>query len=176
MYVAVLVPSSRKTIQSLAFFAGDNIYTDVHLDSDSEYIRICDKSAIKLLRNATMSFLMIGIAACLFACFPLYAYFANGELQLLIPMYVPFTDLETRNGIFINLLNQSLITFFGLNGNFGLDWITSMMQNTIWACGVAISYAIARLSNCIKKNEYQASRTIDRDFQNVLMQVQDYNR
>lgn len=52
-YLMIMIPSQRKKLQSILFFADDHIYTDIDKTSDPVYISICDQSAVKLLKSTT---------------------------------------------------------------------------------------------------------------------------
>lgn len=171
-----MLPKSRKLIQSLIFFAGDRIYTDIQPDSETNYIRVCDQSAIKLLKDASSTLAIISSAVILYSCFPMYAFIKHNEIQLFMPMFFPFTDMESTTGITINILNQIFANTLVLGGNFGIEVATSMTKNSIWSCVIAIGHSVFQLTESIKKTKSQSTRIIDYTFRNILIQVEDFDR
>ena len=118
--------------KSLLFFSG-KIYTDIDDESNPGYIRACDKSAIKLLKSSivTMS-IMIG-TALIYIAFPMVNYFTkNGatvtSIDFPIPAYFPFTDLETKTGLIVNILNQLFICGIGITGNVAVEQTNSQAK------------------------------------------------
>lgn len=59
IYAKTIIPSEQWMLKSLLFFGGEKIYTKFGPNFDPNYIRTCEKSAIKLLktyRHNTLSF------------------------------------------------------------------------------------------------------------------------
>lgn len=96
------------------------------------------------------------------------------ELTLPIPIFVPFTDISTIHGIVINILNQAYLSLIGFAGSSGIEVFTCMVKNTVWASAVAICFSIDEISESIKQTK--PSRAIDKEFRNILIQLQDYDR
>lgn len=117
IYFLILSPSKRQIFQSLAFFAGENIYTNIGMNSNPRYIRVCDQSAVKLLKSTLAMLGIIFTFSTISVIFPLYAYVVKNDIQLPVPILLPFTDLESRLGIILNLLNQVFIAWIGVAGN-----------------------------------------------------------
>lgn len=114
-----MIPSKKKAYQSLAFFAGDRIYTHVVTDSDPDYIRVCNQSAIKLFKS-TLSILGIVVnSMIILLIFPMYAFVFKNDIQLPIPVVLPFTNHKTKNGITLNVVNQVFMVLIGATGNIG---------------------------------------------------------
>lgn len=135
-YVLVMIPSKKKAYQSLAFFAGDRIYTHVVVDSNPDYIRVCNQSAIKLFKS-TLSILGIVVSSMIILLiFPMYAFVFKNDIQLPIPVVLPFTDLRTKNGIILNLANQVFMVLIGATGNIGIKLIyirkNTYMIHLLW--------------------------------------------
>lgn len=172
----IMIPSKLKTLQNLAFFAGEKIYTDSTDDCDLSYIRVCDQSAIKLLKSTTktMGIIAIGIIICV--TFPILAFVLYNDIQLPIPVLLPFTDIESATGITLNLLNQLFISFIGITGNIGIEIATCLFKNSVWASTVAIRHSINDFSAVIETSLKTPAKILDYRFRNILMQVQDYDR
>lgn len=54
-YVVVMIPRTRSMLQTLLWFAGDKIYTDVNDESDHKYIGVCNERAIQLLKSTSIT-------------------------------------------------------------------------------------------------------------------------
>lgn len=172
----VLITSQRKIYQSLAFFGGEKIYTDYNQNSDPNYIRICDQSAIKLLKDTAITLGIIVGSMNVYLGFPIYSFWFNHELQLPIPVLLPFTDDESSLGLLFNFINQLFVCLVGLSGNIGIEIITCILKNNVWAATEAIGYSIDEFSGAIESSEFKLIRMIDLKFRNILVQVQDFDR
>lgn len=162
-------------MQSLLFFVGDNIYPDNQIDNPN-YIRSCDKSAIKLLRTV-ITVICATIIICIFYyIFPIVYYILTKEVHLPVPILCPFTDLMSTNGILINVLNQIFLCSYGLSGMIAIEIMQLMLKNTVWASTVAICHSIDELSLAIEHSNVSSTITIDYLFRNILIQVQDVSR
>lgn len=114
-----MIPSKKKAYQSLAFFAGDRIYTHVDEGSSPDYIRVCNQSATKLFESTATMLGIVATSMIILCIFPVYAFVFKNDIQLPIPVVLPFTDLETKNGITMNMANQLFIILIGATGNIG---------------------------------------------------------
>lgn len=171
-----MIPSQREKLQSILFFVSDNIYTDIDEKSDPVYISICDQSAIKLLKSTAKILGLFYTSLFTYTIFPAFITIENHEMQLILPVLVPFTDLNSINGLTINVLNQLITIFTGTVGNFGTEVIICMFKNTIWAMAVTICYSIDKLITSFDESEPFSNRIVTFHFQNVILQVQDINR
>lgn len=143
----------RKLGQSLCWFAGDKIYTEVDEESDPNYIRVCNESAIKLLKSTALTIAIIIITLNIYLGFPVYSTLFAGEFQLPVAVYFSFTDYSTTYGIVINIVNNLFICIVGLLGLIGIEIITCMLKNTVWACTVAVRYSLVKLSVLLENSE-----------------------
>lgn len=72
----------------------------------------------------------------------------------------------------------------GAGGNIGIEIMTCMLKNTIWACVVAIGHSIDEVSEIIHKVDSTSDLEFGRrsrqrvklQFRNILIQAQDYDR
>lgn len=177
VYLNIIIPTKWKMFKSLLFFP-DKIYTDIDAESNPDYIRACDKSAIKLLKSSIVTIsIMIG-TAIIYATFPIVNYFMKSDaitcIDFPIPAYFPFTDLETKTGLIINILNQFFICGIGITGNVSIELINCLLKNTVWASYGAIGHSVDELTKLINKSESVV--TVSCHFKHILMQIQDYDR
>lgn len=173
MYYAIaLAAPSRKHLQGFVFFAGDNIYTDIYEGSNPNYIRVCDQSAIKLLTTILKTCVLFNlVVVCLVPPF----YLSN-EIQLPVPVLVPFTDLESSMGIIINLCNQCYIIPYASIALLGIEITNCLVKNAIWAVAVAICFSVDELTAAFKDRTSASKRLNNFYFRNMLIQVQDLDR
>lgn len=172
MHILIIQSESRKSIQGLVFFAGKYIYTEITENSDPKYIHISNQSAINLLKDTLVTIGLILGSSCLFGIYPMYTFIYKHEIELPVPILLPFTDLETTCGIFLNLLNQLFISGLGIAGNVGIEICISMFKKTFSAYTAAIGYSIDHLGDSIENSKL----SIDYEFRNILVQVQDFDR
>lgn len=176
MCYVLVFPLKKKFYQSLAFFAGEKIYTNINQDSDMGYIRVCNKSAVKLLKSTLIIFGIVATSMIILLIFPTYAIIFKNDIQLPIPVVLPFTDLETRNGLILNMVNQVFMSLIGCTGNIGIEIITCILKNNVWASTGAICYSIDDISNSIQSPAVNLKRSVDLRFRNILVQAQDLDR
>lgn len=176
VYAIVFSPSQRKQFQSLAYFAGEKIYPGIRTESSSEYIRICDQSALQLLSNTVKIVGLIQISTAIVTSFSMLAFIIDDEIQLSVPVLFPFTDLESVNGLMINILNQVFLGFLAFVGTMGVEILTCILKNCILVISATISHAIDEITKKIEKPETCSKLCIDRYFRNILIQAQDLDR
>lgn len=171
-----MIPSQRKKLQTIIFFVADHIYTDIDEKSDPAYIRICDQSAIELFKSTTKILGIFYTSLITYTIFPIFTTIKNNKMQLILPVLVPFTDLDSTNGLIINILNQLFTIFIGAYGNFGTEIMIGMFKNTIWAMAVTICYSIDELITSFDESNPSSNRIVAFHFRNVILQVQDRDR
>lgn len=177
MYYLAMIPWTRKMLRCLVFFAAENVYVN-NWRGNPNYIRSCDQSAIKLFKSTAITLAAISIFAALYFGFPFFTYISRNELQFPVPVLFPFTDIETPNGIAINILSQLFMTYFGATGNIVIEIIQIIFKNTVWAITVAICHSVDEFSMAIENLDSTPTsrRFIDYSFRNILVQIQDLDR
>lgn len=186
-----MIPKSRKEFRSFAYFVGEKVYPEFDDGCSASYLQVIDESAIKLGTNTMKIVAIIVISMAIYLTFPVVTYIRSKELHLPIPILVPFTDLETKNGIIINLSNQSSIAIMLIVGNIGIEMITCMMKNSVWAITVAICHTMKEITEMAEKRESNPDSTTDSNpglssgstdleidyyMRNFSIQVSDLNR
>lgn len=175
LYIMIMIPKSRHEFRSFSYFAGEKVYTDFNEASPS-YTKVIDASAVKLLTSTLTTVAIIVLSMIIYLLFPVVAYIRSNELHLPIPILVPFTDLETKNGIIINLSNQSSIAVMIIVGNIGIEMITCMMKNSVWAIIVAICHTIDQVSEMYRNPQTNSSNVVHCCIRNLSIQVRDLDR
>lgn len=176
LYVMIMVPQSRKEFRSHIYFVGERVYTDIDENSNASYIKALDQSAIKLFTSTAKTVAIVVVSMIIYLTFPIIVYIQSNELHLPIPILVPFTDLETKNGLIINLWNQSSIAVMIIVGNIGIEMITCMLKNSVWATTVAIGHTIDEISAFFEEPEPPSESVFDRYIRNLSIQVRDLDR
>lgn len=170
----VLDPTHRQELRSLVFFSGDKIYINLNTKCSRRYRRICEESALNLLSNTIKIIGILCFANLINGIFITITFITNNEIQLPIPVFFPFTDLESAEGLIINLISQFCIIFMGVVGNIGIEITTCIIRNTIWMMAATMCYAIEEIT--LKIKEPMESKNIDYRFRNILLQEQDLDR
>lgn len=136
---------------------------------------MCDECAVKLLKSTVKTIGVIVGSLCIYLFFPIIAFVFEHDLQLPIPVLLPFTDLQSANGILLNLLNQIFMDFIGMAGNIGIEIITCLLKNSVWASVLIICSSIDEFFD-LEKFKSLSNTTIDYKFRNILIQIQDLDR
>lgn len=87
---------------------------------------------IKLFVFLTEYMFKIGISAYLFACVPLfltniYFYFIKGELNPLVPLFIPGIDSNTYHGYIIHYVFHTIVILLGFVGSTCSDFFFAML-------------------------------------------------
>lgn len=177
MYVLVFDPSKRKDFQSQVYFAGEKIYPDFSEECSLQYMRMCEQSVLKLLSSTAKKIGMIITSNGVLLMFSTYAYIFKNEIQLPVPLILPFTDLESIDGLIINMLNQAFLASLVVVGNVGIEIATCILNNGVFISASAICHEIDGISQRIREHrEWNATAGIDYYFRNIIVQVEDFDR
>lgn len=166
---------TRKLFQSLVLFAGNVIYKDIDQNSDPDFNRVCNESAVKCLKSVVVTFFLLVIPTMIYGIFPISATMFNGDFQLPIPNLLPFTDYKTTHGRILNILNNIYVMTLGMPANISAEIYMCMIKNTICAFTVVISCSIEKIS-VLLETPAPKNRQIIGKFRNILVQVQDFDR
>lgn len=104
----------------------------------------------------------------------MYALLLKHEIQFPLPVFLPFTEFKGTVDILLNVLIQMYMSLFGIVGNIGIEVMTSIIKNTVWATSAAVCYSIDVLSNSIEQRK--SATIIDDELRAISIQVQDYDR
>lgn len=176
VYTTVFNPSEIKELQGIVYFSGENIYPDFNSKCTEKYFRICEQCAIKLFSNAIKVLGSIMVSSAIMPRFAAIAYIMDNDIQLPVPLLFPFTDLESSNGLVINLMHQGFLGFMVVGGNIGIELTSCIVKNTIGTTTAAISYSIDDLIEKFKNPKGNSITYIDGSFRNILIQAQDLDR
>lgn len=176
IYIMIFVPSQREVLQSLIHFTGREIYPDFSARVSRKYLMMCDQRAIKILVNTIQMVGILLFSNTLLLSLSGYAYIIHNEIQLPVPVLFPFTDLESVNGLIINLLNQAFLAFIAFAGLIGIEIATCILKDSIGMSSAAICYSIDEISEKSIGSAAYSRACIDRYFRHILMQSQDLDR
>lgn len=174
IYAKIIIPSQKKMLVALSFFAGSKIYTDLDDSYNPEYLRVCNDSALKLMKDTLTTLGLLVACNCLYVTFPIYSMLCKNEIQFPLPIFLPFTEFDGAIDIILNILVQFYISMYGMVGNFGIEIMICIIKNTVWATVVAISYSIDLMVESVETNK--SEKTICEEFRAIIVQVQDYDR
>lgn len=172
-YSLMIVPSWADEYQSLIFFGGNYIYP---LGSESEKLRKAhDEAATMMIRSSLTILAAITLSSLVFAMYPMYTYIFENAHPMTIPIVLPFLDPDTSFGYYLNVANQLFISFIGIFGNIGIEFISSMMVNNIWIGVSSVQCALDEFSEFVKQ---KPNATLDMKYRlrTILMQIRDLDR
>lgn len=171
-----MISSRRKKVTKLLYFTAEHIYTDTNENSNSNYIEACNQSARKLIRSVLKTHGIFVVLGVIYMIFPIFAYLMHNEIQLILPVLLPFTDLESIEGEIINILNQFITISMGVCGHLAMETAFCIMKNSFWAMCVGISYSLDGLVESLKPSERTSNRIVEHHFRNVFLQFEDRER
>lgn len=173
----MIIPSNRKRLTKILFFPVEyEIYTDITSDSNVAYVRICDRSAIELLKS-TIETLAIYVASVLiYAIFPIYELIKYRETSLLIPVLFPFSDLVSVNGSIINIANQLFTASIGISGSLGIEVIVCLLKNHLLVMANSICHSIDQSVKDLEKSTRFSNKIVEAHLRNIIIQLQDLDR
>lgn len=167
-------PITRKKLQSFIFFPGDRIYPDTRAfnQSNRSYTSVCNQSAIKLLTTLLKTFILLAVATIVF----IPPFLLSDEIQLPIPVLVPFTDLNSKTGLTINFCYQILVGFMEIMAALAIEVTNCMVKNAIWSISIAICFSIDEFSTILEKKSATTKYHMNSHFRNIIIQTQDLDR
>lgn len=176
-YSLAIIPSNRARLQTAIFFVVNHLYiNDDDNASNVAYNHICDQSAIKLLRSTTKTLGILVSSIILAATLPIIITISRHEIQLVIPVLVPFTDLQSWQGLCINALNQLITTFVGACATIGIEIIICIWKNSLWTLSAAVCYSLDELMRSFNESDASTNRIVKYHFRNVVLQMRDRDR
>lgn len=140
----VIVPSSRAQLQTALFFIANHLYIN-NDETNVDYNQMCERSAIKLLKSTAKTVGILMSSVVISATFPIILTVSRHQIQLVVPVLVPFTDLNTWHGLCINLFNQLITIFFGICAGLGIEIIICMLKNSFWTMSAAVCNSLDEL-------------------------------
>lgn len=176
MYVTFWNSSACNQLRHLYNFAGDHIYAN--RNASPEIQSIYDKLAIDLLSNSIKVNSLVLFSFFLCCCVPLYNIFFNdsvdNEYQLIIPVKLPFIDIETQSGFYINLVNQMFICLVGAIAIPTVDLVNCVILNSVRVSAALIANSLTHFKYLIETNEPYSDR--NSTFRNIIVQITDFDR
>lgn len=165
---------NARRLRSLLWFSGDHIYKGHN--APPKYAAVCDESVNRMYKNAIedISIIVIGSSMAIGAI-PLYTQLVLHERMLYYPHFLPFTNLETTTGYWVNLMHQLMMAPFAYATVFGAELILQMIKNTTWAQAVVVSHDLSELNELLNEgpiDEFQLKSRL----RNILAKISDYNR
>lgn len=130
--------------------------------------------AIHLLSNLVKVNTLVLLSLQLICCVPLYNVFFNNNVdkqyQLIIPVLLPFVDIESQTGFYINLMNQSAICLFGIVAIPTIEIITCVIRNNIEVASKLIANSLLTFE------ENKLPKGNDWKFRQIIQQIMDFDR
>lgn len=171
----VIIPSSRARLQTALFFIANHLYINDD-ETNVDYNQMCERSAIKLLKSTAKTVGILMPSVLISATFPMIMTISRHQIQLIVPVLVPFTDLDTWHGLCINLLNQFITIFFGICAGLGIEIIICMLKNSFWRMSAAVCHSLDELMRSFHDLDATKNRIVACHFWNVVLQLRDRDR
>lgn len=134
-----------------------------------------DEAATMMIRASLTILAAITLSSIVYAMYPMYTYFFENAHPMTIPIILPFIDPETNSGYYLNVANQLFISFTGIFGNIGIEFISSMMVNNIWVGVSSVQCALDEFSEFIRQKPHE---TLDMKYKlrTILTRIRDLDR
>lgn len=107
--------------------------------------------------------------------YPIYLYLLKNEKPLVVPVIVPLTSLDTTVGYHFNLFMQLYLSGSALLGVIGIEIITMMIVNNIYA-GVSLIECEFEKLDALIATDKESKLNVYNIFRNILMQIQDLDK
>lgn len=171
IHFARIVTRSRYEYQNLIHFGVNYIYSRVRPNAEE---RILNARAAQLMRNVFLLSAILVTGFLLYLALPAFQLLFTGERITSLPYLLPFTELNTNRGYYINIVNQIWIAHFICISNVGNDCTFAMILNSLWAATDLIKYSLAELSEALEADGFQFEH--QSRLRNIFVQIQDLNR
>lgn len=145
-------------------------------DSDAEpgYVKVCDDSAIRLIKVTTEDMMLFVVSAFFLLALPVYLYFFKNEHELLLPLILPYVDPDTRDGFILNCTHQLILASVGICGMLGVEFEKQICKNAVWVQSVVTCYQLDEMDVYLKqetKHEYEIKMRL----RDVLAKTRDFD-
>lgn len=170
IYWKVVSPAKTR-FQSILFFGGHHIYTT---SKTTERDKILDKRTVELLLNIIKITLAITVASISFIVYPIYEHFYRKKHTTILSFELPFTVPESDTGYSLNLINQLLVCYVGFFGNIGIEMLTCIINNNLYAAIDVVQNTIEDMDLILAKGKFNLETSLI--FRNVLIRIQDLDR
>lgn len=118
---------------------------------------------------------LVAISLLLTFAYPMFLIIFFGQKQILVPVILPFVDLDTSEGYYLNIAHQVLFGIFGPCAILGIELTTCVNKNATMVAVDVIRSELEELENNLRKSsQFNAQRA--QEFRNILIQVQDFHR
>lgn len=108
-----------KKIQSIANYIAD--IHKVNLHPNCKNYKILDNWSKIALMLFKIGSIVIATAAITFMLFPVFGYLLTGEIEMMLPVYNPFIDINSKHGFYIVMAFHVCILIMGIIGIVGVD-------------------------------------------------------
>lgn len=170
-YLYVVLPVCGRRFKNLIFFGEKFIYA--YQGNNKRVTKILNEGAWQLLWMSLTIFAAIIFSCLTFVSYPLYTYFFENARPMLIPVIFPYFDPETGAGYYLNVLNQLAISFIGMTGVIGIEFISSKIVNNVLIGVSIIEHALGDIADDFSTG--QRSKGVSK-MRNIVLQIQDLDR
>lgn len=169
--VIVLIPSTCARARALYNFAGDYIFVNSNVSAKTS--EVCDRLAIDFIKHIVIVMVILGAAFSVGGFQPALKTFLSDERILFIPIVMPFTDPNTPNGFYLNLVHQMAGGALGIIGIFVVEMVTCVVRNTSITIAAVIVNSISEFIDLLKINN-RFPRKNKWHFRNIIQKLLDF--
>lgn len=170
-YFYIVLPVCGRRFKNIIFFGEKFIHA--YQGNNKKVTKILNEGAWQLLWMFLTVFAAILFSCIIFVSYPLYTYLFENARPMLVPVIFPYFEPETGPGYYLNVLNQLAISFIGMIGVIGIEFISSKIVNNVFIGVSLIEYALGDLGNDISKG--QRTEGVIK-MRNIVRQIQDLDR
>lgn len=172
-YILVVLPSTHEKYRRIHNFGGDYIYSNSRISE--EVNSVCDRMAIDLVIRSIIVNCLISLSLVLTIVSQMQKIILTGEYVLIIPIILPFIDVETRTGYLINTLNHLAICALGTTVIPALELITCVIKNNASVMAAVIKSTILGFAKTLKRSDH-LPKNINSEFRNIVLRIMDFER
>lgn len=168
MYWKAVGPHRFKQ-NNVVLFGGKYIYNN-GIES-KKYQFICEKLIDKLLKNMWMIISLIVLSHAIIVVGPLYAYLFENIRITPFGTNLPFFEKDSNAEITVNMILQTILTFYALIGCIAIEIGLCLVNNTIDAIPEILRFNLTEFSEDLKAKG-KRFESIAR-LRNVFIQIQE---
>lgn len=171
--VIFYVPSLCKKARYCYNFGAKHMYA--HSNNSPKNYEVCDRMATQLLASSLRVSFLTYFSMILNAGAPMHKTLFTDENEWMVPVIVPFTDPDTRNGFLINMGYQLLIAGAGLLVVPGSELVSCVMKNNVSVIAAVVENGLTEFNERLRKDKRFFVKH-NNQYRNLIVQIVDFNR
>lgn len=165
-----LIGSDKYLVNNLMNFGGRYIYRDD--EQPPSYVTLCDQFITKLLKDITITIVLLIVSYCLMAIWPLYCIIVRNERVTILNTELPFVDIDSDMGFTINLCWQAFAGYFSFISNVCIEYGNGIAHNNIHSTPKVLHFQLEEFKKEIIMNGVSLNAKLR--LRNVFMLLRDF--